>query len=60
MNKRQLASECTKRKLLEAATDLIGKNGYDAVAVEDNITAAGVAKGSFYSYFKRKEDIVSE
>ena len=58
MNKRQLSAKNTKRKLITAALELIKENGFDIINVEDITRKAGVAKGSFYTYFKRKEDIV--
>ncbi len=60
MNKRKLAAQTTKRKLISTALDLIKENGFDAINVEDITKKAGVAKGTFYTYFKRKEDIVLE
>ena len=60
MNKRKLAAQTTKRKLISTALDLIKETGFDAINVEDITKKAGVAKGTFYTYFKRKEDIVLE
>ena len=58
MNKRQQAAQETKRKLITAGLELIKESGFDAINVEDITKKAGVAKGTFYIYFKRKEDIV--
>lgn len=58
MNKRQTAAQETKRKLITAGLELIKEKGFDAINVEDITQQAGVAKGTFYTYFKRKEDIV--
>lgn len=58
MNKRQLSAQTTRRKLITAGLELIKEKGFDAINVEDITRKAGVAKGSFYTYFKRKEDIV--
>ena len=44
----------SKRKLLEAAIDLIWKSSYGAVSVDDICAKAGVNKGSFYYAFKSK------
>ena len=60
MNKRQLSALETKRKLISTALELIKENGFDSINVEDITRKAGVAKGTFYTYFKRKEDIVLE
>lgn len=58
MNKRQTSAQKTKRKLITAGLELIKEKGFDAINVEDITKKAGVAKGTFYIYFKRKEDIV--
>lgn len=58
MNKRQIAAIETKRKLISTALELLREKGFEAINVEDITKKAGVAKGTFYTYFKRKEDIV--
>jgi TetR/AcrR family transcriptional regulator, transcriptional repressor for nem operon len=50
----------SKRKLLDAAFDLIRTKGYSATRVEDICEAAGVTKGSFFYHFKSKEDLAVE
>lgn len=60
MGKRQELALMTRKKLLEAGEKLINERGFDAVSVEDITNECGVAKGTFYTYFKRKEDIVQE
>jgi TetR/AcrR family transcriptional repressor of nem operon len=47
----------TKRKLLDAAAELMRSNGYNATTVDDICAAAGVTKGGFFHYFKSKEEI---
>ena len=39
---------------------LITERGFNSVSVEDITNACGLAKGTFYVYFKHKEDIVRE
>ena len=60
MTKRQENALKTRQKLIDTAESLLKKNGFNALCVEDITSAAGVAKGTFYVYFKHKEDIVSE
>lgn len=43
-----------KEQILEAATKLILKKGYSHTLVEDITNEMGIAKGSFYTYFKSK------
>lgn len=60
MNKRQTSAQETRRKLVATALEMLREKGFDAVNVEDITKRAGVAKGTFYTYFRRKEDIVLE
>jgi TetR/AcrR family fatty acid metabolism transcriptional regulator len=60
MTNRQIAALETRKKLLEAGKKIICKKGLDGTSVEEITEAAGVAKGTFYTYFRRKEDIVFE
>lgn len=43
-----------KEQILEAATKLILKKDYSHTSVEDITNEMGIAKGSFYTYFKSK------
>ena len=47
----------TKEKLIETALNLIWKDSYATVSVEDICQSAGVLKGSFYHYFPSKKDL---
>ena len=58
--KREEKALNTKNKIIEAAKLLIKENGIENISVDDITKEAKVAKGSFYVYFKKKEDIVSE
>ena len=49
-----------KRKILEKAFELFRKNGYTDTKVEDITKALGISKGSFYTYFKTKEELLCE
>lgn len=49
-----------KDKLLDAGVKLVVEKGFNKISVEDITKTAGVAKGSFYTYFKRKEDLIQE
>ena len=60
MTKRQENALKTRQKLRDAAENLLKTNGFNALCVEDITKSAGVAKGTFYVYFKHKEDIISE
>lgn len=60
MTKRDENCRTTRRKLLDTADQLIAERGYENVFVEDITKASGVAKGTFYNYFPKKEDIIGE
>ena len=44
------------QNILEKGTDIIYKNGYHNVGLQKILDASGIPKGSFYHYFKSKED----
>ncbi len=60
MNKRKQSAQNTRKKLIQAALKLLKEKEFNAINVEEITKEAGVAKGTFYIYFKRKEDIISE
>ena len=46
----------TRNAILEAAAPLIHSQGFHKTGLKDILDAAGVPKGSFYFYFKSKDD----
>lgn len=60
MNSRQLAALETRRKLLEAAKSIICEKGLVNTSIEEITKTCGVSNGTFYTYFKRKEDVIFE
>lgn len=49
-----------KKELLMTAYELFLSKGYDAVSVDEIIAKAGIAKGTYYYYFKSKEETLEE
>ncbi len=47
----------TKQRLIETALELLWKNSYGSVSVDDICKAADVKKGSFYHFFPSKADL---
>jgi len=45
-----------KRKILETGAEIIHLKGFNHTGIQEILNAAGVPKGSFYHYFKNKED----
>ncbi|MDF2611990.1 MAG: transcriptional regulator, TetR family [Lachnospiraceae bacterium] len=58
-NKRVLRAMETQKKLLETSKQLIINNGYNNVTISEICAKCHVAKGTFYTYFDSKKDIVS-
>jgi AcrR family transcriptional regulator len=52
------APEVRRAELLDTADALFQRHGYANTAVEDIVREAGVAKGTFYHYFRTKEDVL--
>ena len=59
MGKRQEAALETRQKIVDATATLLQEKKADAINIEDITQQAGVAKGTFYTHFKRKEDVIS-
>ncbi|RZS36577.1 TetR family transcriptional regulator [Herbihabitans rhizosphaerae] len=54
---KQARSEQTRALLLNAAADLLSKDGYAASSMEDISKAAGVTKGALYFHFSGKDKV---
>jgi len=52
--------EKTRQRLLKSATKLFARHGFDGVAVDDIVKAAGVNKRMVYHYFGNKEGLYAE
>ncbi len=46
----------TKDRILEAGAEIIHQKGYNHTGIQEILHAANVPKGSFYNYFRNKED----
>ncbi len=49
--------EQSRQRLIDCAAELFWKNGYVATGVSEILNAAGLPKGSFYFYFKSKDEL---
>lgn len=49
----------TREAILNAAIELFGKNGFEATSISQLAQKAGVGKGTVYSYFSTKQDILN-
>ncbi|MFF2091428.1 TetR/AcrR family transcriptional regulator [Paenibacillus sp. NPDC058174] len=57
MNKKQLQSEQTKKRVADAARALFVQKGYKATSIEEIVEATGSSKGNIYYHFKSKEGL---
>lgn len=55
-----MVKEGKKEQILEAAKDVLLKKGIFKTRVEDITSYLGIAKGSFYTYFKSKDQLLEE
>lgn len=49
--------QARRRAILDTATSFFGKHGYHATTVPRIVVEAEVSTGSFYMYFRNKEDV---
>lgn len=47
-----------KNEIIDTAAALFAAKGYEECSVNDILTAIGIAKGTFYHYFKSKEEVL--
>ncbi|MEI6113747.1 MAG: TetR/AcrR family transcriptional regulator [Burkholderiales bacterium] len=52
--------EKTRRDLIDAAVRIVGKLGYEGASIANITTQAKVAQGTFYNYFKSRQDILDQ
>lgn len=49
--------EQSRQRLIDCAAELFWENGYAATGISEILSASGLPKGSFYFYFKSKEEL---
>ena len=54
-----LRREKTRNRLIESALGVFAEKGPDAPMIDDFIAAAGVARGTFYNYFRTTAELLS-
>jgi AcrR family transcriptional regulator len=57
LNKHQLRTEATKRKLLKSARRVFARDGFEASRIDDIASDAGFTRGAFYAHFETKEEL---
>lgn len=58
--KRQIHALETKKKLYNVALNLFKEKGYNNVSVDEIVAKANTSKGSFYTHFESKDQIIIE
>lgn len=53
------ANPKTRESLMEAAFQLVRRQGLSATSVDEICAAAGVSKGAFFHYFKSKDELAA-
>ena len=56
--KRARNKQANRAAILEAARQVFLERGYDAVTIRDVIRCTELATGTFYNYFRTKEDVL--
>ncbi len=46
-----------RKKIVNAAVDEFAEYGFEAASINRIVANSGIAKGSFYQYFKDKQDV---
>src|SRR3972149_5002445 len=54
---RRRRGEETRARLMEAATGVFARSGFDRATVDEIVREAGFSKGAFYVHFESKEDL---
>ncbi|MFQ5988645.1 MAG: TetR/AcrR family transcriptional regulator [Candidatus Methylomirabilales bacterium] len=57
MQRQTVRGTGTKDRVIEAAFQLIHRQGFNNTSLEDILRESGVGKGNFYHYFKSKDDL---
>lgn len=60
LEKKKGARSQKRKKIIDKAWELFAKNGYEETKVEDIMKDLGISKGSFYTYFATKEELLYE
>ena len=51
--------EVRRNEIIDVASELFNKKGYEQTAISDIVKKANVAQGTFYYYFESKDDVLN-
>jgi AcrR family transcriptional regulator len=57
VGKREQTKLANRRAILDAAREVFGELGYEVATVRDIIRRTGLAAGTFYNYYRSKEEV---
>src|SRR3954466_8062803 len=57
VGKREQTKVQNRQAILDAAREVFGELGYETATVRDIIRRTGLASGTFYNYYKSKEEV---
>jgi AcrR family transcriptional regulator len=57
IGKRELTKVANRQAILDAAREVFGELGYETATVRDIIRRTGLAAGTFYNYYRSKEEV---
>ena len=60
LTSRQMKALDTRKALFASAIKLFNEKGFDNVHIDEIAADAGTSKGSFYTYFKSKDEVIIE
>src|SRR5476649_1413896 len=55
--KREQTKVANRQSILDAAREVFGELGYETATVRDIIRRTGLAAGTFYNYYRSKEEV---
>jgi AcrR family transcriptional regulator len=59
VGRRERNKQRVRERLYSAAVELFVEKGYDHTSIDEIAERADVARGTFFNYFQRKEDIIT-
>lgn len=60
LSERQIQSQIMKEKIRDTAKSLVKQRGYEGVTVDEICAEVGVTKGTFYNYYRSKEQLLMD
>jgi AcrR family transcriptional regulator len=58
--RKKTSSDEMKKRIFDAAVNIFGKKGYHRTTIDEIVIHSGVGKGTFYRYFKSKDELLSK